>query len=204
MRGLILKDLINLKSTAKFVFALTAFFAVFIIATGEMGSYSGMIMIFGAMLPITALSLDERAKWDRYALTMPVKRSTVVIAKYLLGLILLAMALVIDILLSLLARVPLNMEFLMEMGALLLIGCVFLSITMPLMLWLGAEKGRIAMILMTALIAGGSFALYGAGIASLQDVSFEQALFYAPLAVAALFVLSMLISIAIYRKKEFS
>ncbi len=204
MKGLILKDLINLKGTAKFVFALTAFFAVFIIATGEMGSYSGMIMIFGAMLPLTALSLDERAKWDRYALTMPVRRSTVVIAKYLLGLILLAMALVIDIFLSLLARVQLGMELFMELGALLLVGCVFLSLTMPLMLWLGAEKGRIVMILMMALIAGGSFALYGAGVESLRDVAFEEILAYAPLAVAALFVLSLLISLWIYDRKEFS
>lgn len=42
-------------------------------------------MLLLAMLPISALGYDERCKWERYALSMPLQKKDLFFSKLLLG-----------------------------------------------------------------------------------------------------------------------
>lgn len=44
-----------------------------------------MIMVMCAILPTTFMSYDEKAKWDKYALSMPLSRDDMVISKYIIS-----------------------------------------------------------------------------------------------------------------------
>ena len=92
MKGLIIKDLYNLRKQLVLYIIIGVIYSVIGVVAKDSGgsSFIGLILIFSAMLPITAVSYDERAKWDKYGLTMPVSRRETVAAKYLLGVILTA------------------------------------------------------------------------------------------------------------------
>jgi hypothetical protein len=86
MKGLILKDLMNLKKQMR-IYAVFMLFYAFFALYGKNASFMvGIIIIFCVMLPVAAFSYDERVKWDRYALSMPVSRLDIVLSKYLLTL----------------------------------------------------------------------------------------------------------------------
>ncbi|MEA4890523.1 MAG: ABC-2 transporter permease [Clostridiaceae bacterium] len=66
MKGLLLKDYYTLFKQAKIFILLILVFAVM---PGE--SMTSFAVVYAAMLPITALAYDERAKWDSLAAMMP-------------------------------------------------------------------------------------------------------------------------------------
>ena len=203
MKGLLLKDLINLKSTARLFLAFLALFVVLILATGDFGSYTLSIVVLSAMLPFTTVALDERAKWERTALSSPVKRSTLVLAKYVLGLGLLIVALCTGLALGLLAGQTLA-ELLPQLFLLGISGMAMLCIMLPLMFRFGAEKARILLMLVMAAGFAASFALNTPGIALPgQSALMDYAVILFASAIAIL-VLSAMLSIHIYSKKEFS
>ena len=203
MKGLLLKDLINLKSTARLFLAFLAIFAVLILSTGELGSYSLSIVVLSAMLPFTTVALDERAKWDRTALCAPVKRSTLVLSKYVLGLVLLGIALFAGLLLGLLGGQELSL-LLKQLFLIGLSGALILCVMLPLMFRFGAEKGRIVLMLIMAAAFAASFLFNGPDVAlPTKDALMDYALILIASVIAAL-VLSAMWSMGIYRKKEFS
>ena len=87
MKGLLLKDIINLKQQGKiYIFIIAIWFAIAI--TSRDGNFFGGVMtMFTVLVPISAAAYDDKAKWDRYALTMPISRWDLVLSKYLLALI---------------------------------------------------------------------------------------------------------------------
>jgi ABC-type transport system involved in multi-copper enzyme maturation permease subunit len=87
MKGLILKDLFNLKTQFRFYLFFILIFALMSFTGMDMNTLGGVIALVCAMLPITALGLDEKNNWDKYALTLPVVRKDLVLSKYTLGLI---------------------------------------------------------------------------------------------------------------------
>ena len=203
MKGLLLKDLINLKSTARLFLAFLVLFVVLILSTGDFSSYTLSIVVLSAMLPFSTVALDERAKWDRTALASPVRRSTLVLAKYVLGLGLLFVALCAGLLLGLLARQTLAV-LLPQLFLLGISGTLMLCIMLPLMFRFGAEKARILLMLVMAAGFAASFALNAPGIAlpgSSALMDYAIILFASAIAVL---VLSAMLSIHIYNKKEFS
>ena len=65
MKGLILKDLLNLKSTFKMLGAMIVFFAVAFLREGNSFVF-GIIILMFAMMVVTTISYDDLAKWDAY------------------------------------------------------------------------------------------------------------------------------------------
>lgn len=88
MKGLILKDIYNLKKQYKVLLLLFVFYTGFSLFTGDAGFLTGVLSLMMVMLTITTLAYDERSKWEKYALTMPVSRTDLVLSKYLLGFLL--------------------------------------------------------------------------------------------------------------------
>ena len=161
MKGLILKDLFVLRKIAVLYLVIEGVLLAASLFNPAMQMFAILyFLIVAMMLPITALAYDERAGWEKYALTMPVTRKKLVASKYLLGLILLGTSLVLMILFIIfayefLATYSVNyIETTFRLVLAAVVGCLFLSVLMPIMLKLGTEKGRIVMMLMIFIPVG--------------------------------------------------
>ena len=82
MKGLIIKDILNLKNYMKQLILVLIFFIAYGIFLKN-GTFVGtMITLMLSMQVITTMSYDEYAKWDKYALTMNINRKDIVLSKY--------------------------------------------------------------------------------------------------------------------------
>ena len=144
MKAMILKDLLCLKHQAKSVLLVLLVWLVISVATSNAQFFSALGILYIVMLPMTTLSYDERASWDRRALTMPVTRAQVVLSRYvtalLAGLFICAVGAAVIGVMDGPEHMPLSLGF-------YLLGVFMLSLGMPLMLWLGVEKARILVAL---------------------------------------------------------
>ena len=84
MTGLILKDVLVLRKALR-SYALFLFFYMGMAAVGlfSISFITAFMQVIVMILPMSAFAYDEQAKWDRYALTLPVGRRAVVTARYL-------------------------------------------------------------------------------------------------------------------------
>ena len=203
MTGLILKDLINLKKQARVYLILVLFYLVLGIANESSDMFSTMMIVVSAIIPITAMSYDERSKWDRYALTMPLSRESMVESKYILGLIFLSASFILSMLFnSFFSNISL-VENVMTCLATLSVGIVIMSVIFPLIFKFGVEKGRIFMMIVlfapTALI----LLLSKLEISMPDEETIQSLLYLSPIVAAVIFIASIYISMSIYKKKEF-
>ena len=89
MTGLMMKDLLVMRKALKSYFLIIAFYAV--LAWMDILNFGFIITFIQVMLmvlPISAFAYDDQAKWDRYAMSLPLGRSKVVGARYLFVLLL--------------------------------------------------------------------------------------------------------------------
>jgi hypothetical protein len=89
MTGLIRKDFLVMRKALKSYLLLVGFYIF--LAYLDLFDYSFIItfvQVVLAVLPITAFAYDEQAKWDRYAMALPLGRRGVVRARYLFVLVL--------------------------------------------------------------------------------------------------------------------
>ena len=207
MKGLLIKDLYNLKQQAKFLLVLVAFYAFLGIQNNDISFLSGMLSMLAILLPITAISYDERSKWDRFALTMPVSRETLVQSKSLLSLLTLVFSLVMTlILLPLLGKHVLEdyWGILASTGAALLM----ISILMPLIFHFGVEKARYLMLILVLVPIVLLFLLRSLIRGPFPELAFIQNLSTNWLWLIPVFLIlalwfSFKTSIQIYHRKEF-
>lgn len=215
MNGLLYKDLLNLSSTMKHLaFMMLIFCLVFIPMGNELPVYIILIM-FGAMLPTTAISFDMAARWDKYAVSLPLTRREIVAARYslMIGGICVAGILSLVIAVMMMVLMPGKGIFLAFIDPLTLMvmfvacGLLLGSIALPLTLKFGAEKMRY-LIIVIALIP----VVMILGMTFLLDMS--EMMVFTPIvmpvllgvlvAVAAVVVfVSYRVSVRIYTKKEF-
>ena len=206
MKGLILKDLLNLRSTFKMLGAMIVFFAVAFLREGNSFVF-GIIILMFAMMVVTTISYDDLAKWDAYALTMPVTRAEMVLSKYLMMVLLntlgAVLSLIIGIVGSFLMNQSFDLEILVIVGLVYLIAFIFGSLIIPLIYKFGTEKARL-MLFLCALIPTALFLLLEQFNVPLPTTG--NPWIYLILLVACSVIgviLSYLISLKIYTKKEF-
>ena len=200
MKGLFLKDLYMIKAYFRTLIAIAV---VFIISSFWGGGNMFLIiypMIVAAMLPMSILSYDEKSRWDVYCGTLPCSKSAVVSVKYLSCLVYVAVMFALSLLVQSLriTRAGGDMsELAVIMAMLLSIGLVGPSLMLPVVFRLGTEKGRMAYYVVIGALCALSFLLPEKLPAALAN---SVALL--PLAAAALFAASWLLSIFFYRKRE--
>lgn len=212
MRGLLIKDLKSLALQSRVLLVLIVFYTAFFFLTDSSEGGASMIGAFvammGVLLPVTAISYDEKARWDHYALTMPISRSMLVWSKYLLAFIIALAGGLLVLTLMLLGQGDEPMECLFTAWALFGVNLLLAALIYPLFFKLGAEKARYAMMAIFFIPTIGILVLSRTGVRlpALSPDSgkvFENALLSLPLAAGALFLLSGLLSCRIYSKKEF-
>ncbi|MEH2956769.1 ABC-2 transporter permease [Candidatus Merdisoma sp. JLR.KK006] len=172
MKGLLLKDIYNLKRLGK-QYVITC--AGMMVWSGFMKNYfffSMMIMLCGVMSVVSSFSFDEAAHFEKYALTLPVTKKNLVQSKYVLLLAFLAGAFVIGILGSLLMSLVLEGgidELAEQLVSAASVACLFLlafSTMIPIIFKLGVEKGRMLLVA----IYMGIFVFVWGGIYLLKDL----------------------------------
>ena len=205
MKGLLLKDFFTLSKSLRIFLVLILLFAC-------MPGYNMAIfaVVYASLLPVTALSYDERCKWDTLAAMSPYSPAEMVISKYLLGYvgILLAsvLALTVHSVYGLFSSSP-DGGYISSIAGGAASGLLILALTLPAMYKFGVEKGRIAFFVILAVTFGAV-----AGLSALADKG-ELSRFSLQmgtgtgivilLAVLLLNVLSILLSIRFYSRREF-
>lgn len=207
MKGLLLKDLFALRKQGKIVLLLVLFYLFYSILSKNVSMLSAMITMLCAFLPITTMSYDEMCKWDRYALSMPISRKTVVYSKYLFGvLLILACILTITPISAFIVNYTGEMNtwsafrMILAMGG---IAAVFLALIMPLLFKFGVEKARLLMFLLIFIPVAAGYGITKLGIKMPDKNILDLLTYLSPLLVLVIVCISAAISVKIYTRKEF-
>lgn len=196
------KDFVNLKHQSKSYLICLAFYILYCTIMQNISFFGMIIQIFSVITPITTISFDEKAKWNKYALTMPIKTSDLVISNYLISIIISLSGNLIFFMIYLCTKNSLSNSlqviFIQSSIALLLT-----SITLPVILKFGVENARIIMmsVLLVPTILFISLKLFGFDISSLSLIFKHYYLF--PILTFLVMVLSIFISLALCRNKEY-
>ena len=202
MKGIVIKDLLTLKSSMKTVVLIVILF-------GFMGAKSGsaymstFASVYAAILPMTCMAFDERSRFNRYAVIMPVNSRDIVLSKYVVGLILAVAATVVAVAMTALSGGSIGET----VAASIAIPMVYHSILLPLMFKFGVEKSRIIVLAGVVVPAVGISFLEESGrlsgvINALDSVQVSSALTYAAAVLIVMYTASVLISLAVCRNKE--
>ena len=217
MKGLILKDLYNISHNAKSMLFILLFFAVVFLPSSGIQGYVYTCALLCSMMIVTTFSFDERSNWTPYALVMPVSRNDLVASKYIVLFLFSSIGVLFGLIFGTiggfihrtmgivpetLSEMPLSMAALTALA----FSTVFGSISIPLTLKFGAEKGRIlvfASIFIPVAICYIAYRLLAALGIAMTD-SLLAALLYASPAIALIWnYLMFKISCSIFSKKEF-
>ena len=146
IRGLLLKDIFELWAQCRVQLVLTGVYLLLPLFIKGIGLFASVGMMLLAMMPIYALGYDERCRWERYALAMPVRKRDLFWSRFLLGVIAIALGAAVQALAALLTG---RGELLSSLAVTAPSAVVYLLITLPLMMKLGVEKGRFLLLLLT-------------------------------------------------------
>ena len=146
IRGLLLKDIFELWAQCRVQLVLTGVYLLLPLFIKGIGLFASVGMMLLAMMPIYALGYDERCRWERYALAMPVRKSDLFWSRFLLGVIAIALGAAVQTLAALLSG---RGELLSSLAVTAPSAVVYLLITLPLMMKLGVEKRRFLLLLLT-------------------------------------------------------
>lgn len=222
MKGLILKDFYSLKMYVRTLIVMVVIYAMLGFFSESASMFSSLVAVVSMILPITSFTYDKYYKWEEYALSLPLRRNQIVLAKYIFTALILLFAFVLTVLLSI-AMTYFNEHTLTPQqiweagmtnyyttGILLLLPAILL----PVMFRFGPDKGRIALFVVL-----GAFSLLAVAAAQLvpqfvpglaqtvaDTLSDEQTvvavLNVLPLITLLLFVLSYFLSCKFYQKRE--
>lgn len=201
MKGLLLKDILTLYKQTKIILLLMVVFACI---PGL--PTSAFAVFYGAMMPITALAYDERAKWDELAAMMPYTAKAIVGSKYVLGLTLVLQVLVLSMLSRLFVHsTPIVSEETMSLLITACLSLILMAIDLPFMFHFGVEKGRLIYILLTCVfvVAGVNYAGKLADAVNGIETAMVTTVPLLLLAAAVIaLLLSYVISVRVYRVRR--
>ncbi|SHN75554.1 ABC-2 transporter permease [Desulfitobacterium chlororespirans] len=204
MKGLIIKDIFALRQQGKIFLALLMFYAVYSVVYENLSMLAAMIVLLCVILPITTMAYDEKSKWDKYALSMPIQRKTIVCSKYLLAIIaeflaVITVSIIGGIIVFFTGEIAIGEMIIMTL-ALGGVGLFSLALILPLLFKFGVEKSRLIMLLIPSVII---IMLPQLGIEPPSAQTLRFLGYLSPLLIAGILLLSVKISVGIYNKKEF-
>lgn len=160
LKGLILKDFMNIKSYKSTIIYLLIIFVVTSIANNEISTFMPIMitMIFG-MIGLTAFSYDSYSKADKFILSLPAEKSDIVKARYLYVLIATIIGAIVGLIISIGMSYIKNgfteIENIVSSIVGAFLGMIILQIIqLPIMYKFGAEKGRIIQMITIVVIMG--------------------------------------------------
>lgn len=146
MTGLILKDFLVLRKTLKTYLLFLIFYLIMaLLGLFSISFITAFVQVIVMILPMSSFAYDDLAKWDRYAMALPLGRRAVVRAKYAFVMLMIlasaAFALLSCVALSITAAQPVEENLAAGVGA-LSVGLLAVDLTLPLNYKLGPERAR--------------------------------------------------------------
>lgn len=219
MKGLIRNNFYSMEGNIKIAFIMAAVLAftpllinnsTLLINNSTLFSVIIAIQIFSFVANTgTSLHADETAKWNKFELTLPIKRSTIIGAKYLSFAILILFGLIMSIITVILfqfSKVTPTINSIIwgyEFGLVLSITAI--AIMYPIMLKIGTEKNEL-IFLLSAFTAIGILFLITLTLSNITNgMNLRHPLVGAVSIVFSLFLfgVSYFISLKIHEHKEF-
>ncbi|EHL05639.1 hypothetical protein HMPREF0322_03659 [Desulfitobacterium hafniense DP7] len=207
MKGLIIKDIFALRQQGKILLALLVFYAVYSVVFKNLSMLAAIIVLLCVMLPITTMAYDEKSKWDKYALSMPIQRKTIVLGKYLVAIMaeflgVVAVGVLGGFIVLFTGEMAIK-ELIMMTLVIAGIGLLFLALILPILFKFGVEKARLIMLLVLFIPSMLVMMLPQLGLEPPSTQTLRFLGYLSPLAAVSIFFLSIKISVCIYNKKEF-
>ena len=214
MKGLIIKDLLQLKSYKKNLLYSFIIYSFLIISQKEafdiitVGTI--MITLLFSMLTLATFSYDEKNHADRYILSFPLTRKEIILSKYFLSIIMIVLGSLLGGTLScILSWIKLNeLPNFENLFSTILGGMVGISliqaIQIPCIYRFGSEKGRMQ-IYIIALLIGAMGGIIHALVPNLT-IDFSKIERWFPIicltSIILFYLISYYITCKIYQKKE--
>ncbi len=208
MIGAVIADMLSMKKVVKLYLIVSVIYIALGIFNGGGSGMVSFLVFFAVMLVLASFSYNDICHWDKFINVTPVRRIEIVAAKYIFALTAVAVSTLIgEIVLYVTGKMsgrPLE-EDMISMLVVSGIGMVYLSIMLPILFKVGAEKGRIIMFVVLLIPVVGALLISKDPemMAAVNQIDFRMAAAAAPFAVAAIFVISFFISYKIYKSKEF-
>ena len=214
MKGLILKDLLNLRKNLKTIIIMCLFYTL-LFSTLNPTFLSGMITILFAMQILTTFSYDDYSKWNMYALSLPITKKQLVLSKYILGISFIIFGGVFSFILTSLLSLFKGSFILGDLVASIIgstgIMILMILILLPLIFKYGVERSRIMLLALFAiptvliLIISKVLALTGIPFPSEEQLNalLPVICIIATLILIAGSYVSYMISVKIVTKKEY-
>lgn len=210
MKGLIKYDLMQICGGVKgsFVLLYVIVLAICNLFSNDGNMFSYILLFVFSMFGISAYTYEETYHWDRYTAALPLSNRQIVLARYGMVGIFLAVGVVACLLLGLISVVAGTMELSLADWVLSLVQCMavavlYIDIMFPVLYRFGADRGRVIMLLLfllffSAVCTLGAFADVWTYMITVYSVTLV-------LIVAAIVLLpvSIAVSVRIRAKKEF-
>lgn len=202
MCGLLLKDILNLKQQFRIYAIIILMWVAIGLSNNDPAYIGGLMLMLTVLVPSSAAGYDEKAKWDRYALTMPISRRDMVVSKYLLAVITALLGGIISVAAGFFMPCSVA-ENLIVNAVLASLGLIAVSVTLPAVFKYGVEKSRLIMmaVLLIPLLLGAVISKLNINLPNIENS--EKPLMLLPAAAVAAVLASAAISVKIYNKKEF-
>ena len=207
MKGLLKNEFLTMRRVIVLYAAVLALYYFLGVFGTQMSGVQIFGVFFATMLVISSFSYEEKSGWSTYVNVLPVSSIQIVLSKYLFALICMLAASAFGILiqcgLSLKTGNP-AFQDLWVAGAAVVVACLFLSVVLPVLFKAGAEKSRVVLILLFMIPFATVLFLEKAGIRI--RISQDELISLYPvigLGSAVSLLLSCLVSIGIYKRKEF-
>lgn len=209
MKGLIYKDLLLLKQVVVSMAFLSVFYlALSHVGGGEVNYFPIMAMIINMMSATSCSGYDERCDWNSFGCSLPVSRTQIVISRYITNiLIIIVTSLLVfasDIFYTVVYGLNIN---LFEVFIIIFVSMFMLSIINPITYKFDMNKSRIIVAATLVIVSVASSFLVVWFILShdIPEINLNVELVAAVVFAVciAIYVLSAMLSISIYKKKEF-
>lgn len=206
MTGLILKDLLYLKQTAKVLISLLAFYLILFTVTGSKdsasGVLSGVVIMLTIILSSNAFAYDEAAKWKVYELSLPVAKSRIVLARYLITLVFSTALVLLSLLTELVVFRGVTMETAAALWASWSLSLLFCAILFPAMYKYGTQKARLLLMAVVLLPVLGLMLLSKANLPAPGESALLFGIRLLPFLSVAAYGISYWISCHIFARKQ--
>ncbi len=198
MKGLLLKDFYLMKTVCRTTILCIVLFAVLSVFSTENLYFFFFPCLIASMLPITLLSYDERDKWTQYAMTLPCSDAELVSGKYVIGLVSIAAAVLLNMLAQVIAGKYPQEELAMLAATMLAVSLIGPAILYPLIFKFGIEKGRLFYYCFIGAASAAIMILTNKG----QSIRAGGSVYLLLVIGAVLYGLSWLLSIRFYQNRR--
>lgn len=207
MKGLLIKDFYMLQKYCKiYIIIVLIFIAAAFVSSNNLFFLFYPCVISG-IIPVMLLGYDERSKWDSYCKTMPYSKIQIVSCKYIIGLIIQAVVLILSgIAQAVQMSIKGNFSFdsyLLTMMILFILSCFSSSVCLPFIFKFGVEKGRLIYYVMIGFVAGGGVILLNISSDFTKNfISANTIIAIICVISLLLYALSWYLSFVFYKKRE--